>query len=106
MSKELFIFFAVIILLNIITFVMFYVDKRERHYYHGRGVSTHLFFTLAILGGSLGELLGMLCFHNKWHHKEYWIFLPIFLILQVICLVLYLNGYLSTIVISEELVPA
>ena len=65
--------------------VMFYIDKQEyRRHSHPHGISTHIFMTLAVLGGSLGELLGMWAFRHKRHHKEYLVLLPIFLFLQII----------------------
>lgn len=108
MSKELYLFFAGLIVLNIVTFVMFYIDKQHRrhHIHHPQAFPRHVFMTLAILGGSLGELLGMLLLHHKWHHKEYVIFLPIIFIIQVIGLIIFLMGYFSDVVSTEGLVPA
>ncbi len=107
MTKELYIALAYVLFINTITFVMFYVDKLEhRRHRHARGVSTHLFMTLAIFGGSLGELLAMFLFRHKLHHKEFLIFIPLILIVETVIAAVILHMYLSTSVESGDLVPA
>lgn len=107
MEKEWYLFFAAEIMLNIITFVMFYIDKiNHRRHPHHSGVSTHLFMTLAVLGGSLGEMLGMLLLRHKRHHREYLILLPIIFVVETIILWLVLRGYFSDTVITTGLSPA
>jgi uncharacterized membrane protein YsdA (DUF1294 family) len=107
MTKELYLALAYVILINLTTFVMFYIDKQEhRRHRHPHGISTHIFMTLAVLGGSLGELLGMWAFHHKRHHKEYLVLLPIFLLAQIIVAAVVLNMYFSTDVDVHDLVPA
>ena len=107
MTKELYLALAYVILINLTTFVMFYIDKQEyRRHSHPHGISTHIFMTLAVLGGSLGELLGMWAFRHKRHHKEYLVLLPIFLFLQIIVAVVVLHMYFSTDVNVHDLVPA
>ncbi|MBQ7192543.1 MAG: DUF1294 domain-containing protein [Paludibacteraceae bacterium] len=107
MTKELYIALAYVLFINTITFVMFYVDKLEhRRHRHARGVSTHLFMTLAIFGGSLGELLAMFIFRHKLHHKEFLIFIPLILIVETVIAAVILHMYLSTSVESGDLVPA
>lgn len=98
---------AYVLFVNFVTFIMFYVDKLEhRRHRHARGVSTHLFMTLAIFGGSLGELLGMLIFHHKMHHKEYLIFIPLILVIQIILAIVILSMYFNTDVDPGDLLPA
>ncbi|GEM_PF-992887 len=106
-NKELILAIIYLLFINFVTFIMFYVDKQEyRRHRHPHGISTHIFMTLAILGGSLGELLGMLFFRHKRHHKEYLIFLPIIFVIQVIILAVILNMYFSTAVDITDLPPA
>ena len=107
MDKNLYMALAYVVVINLITFLMFYIDKQEhRRHRHPHGISTHLFMTLAILGGSLGELLGMLCFHHKHHHKEFLILLPIFLFIHIVVAMVVLRMYFSTDVDIHDLVPA
>ena len=107
MDKYLYLALAYFIFINGVTFVMFYVDKLEhRRHRHARGISTHLFMTLAFFGGSLGELLGMFIFRHKLHHKEFLIFIPIFLLMQIVGAAIILSMYLSTDVDVRDLVPA
>ena len=107
MTKELLLAAAYVLFINFVTLIMFYVDKQEyRRHRHPHGISTHIFMTLAILGGSLGELLGMLFFRHKRHHKEYLIFLPIIFVIQVIIAAVILHMYFSTSVDVSDLAPA
>ncbi len=108
MSKELYLFFAAEIFLNVLTFILFYVDQQahRRHPHHPHGVPSHILLTLAVLGGSLGELLGIIFLHHKRHHKEFTITLPILFVVQVTIIVTYLMGYFSDVVTSDGLVPA
>ena len=62
--------------------------------------------TLAIFGGSLGELLAMFLFRHKLHHKEFLIFIPLILIVETVIAAVILHMYLSTSVESGDLVPA
>ncbi len=107
MTKELYIVLIYLIIINFVTLIMFYVDKQEhKRHRHARGISSHTFFTLAVLGGSVGEVLGMLFFRHKRHHKEFKILLPIILLGQVILAVVVLRMYFSTAVNPNDLLPA
>ena len=76
----------VLLYLLIITLVTFFVfgwdklcAKRDK-----RRVPEGTLFLLALLGGSIGALLGMRVFHHKTLHKSFTIGIPLILILQVI----------------------
>jgi len=44
---------------------------------------------LAVVGGSIGAILGMRLFHHKTQHWKFKFGLPLILILQILCVVLY-----------------
>ena len=106
MTKDLYIVLIYIILINAVTLILFYVDKQEhKRHHHAHGISSHTFLTLAILGGSLGEILGMILFHHKRHHKEFKVLLPIILSAQIIIAILVLRLYFSTEVVDNGTLP-
>lgn len=87
-----------LILINVVTFFVFGVDKlkakRKEKHESTRRVPEKTLFLLAILGGSVGALLGMKAWHHKTLHKTFRFGMPAILVLQIIVplgLYLYLN---------------
>ncbi len=68
--------------INIITFIIYGIDKYKsiKHKYR---ISENTLIILAILGGSLGALMGMISFHHKTKKKKFTILIPIILLLWV-----------------------
>ncbi len=75
-----------IILINLIAFVVFGIDKRKARKEQWR-VPESTLFILAIIGGSIGALLGMLAFRHKTKHRKFTIGIPLILTLQIALLV-------------------
>lgn len=75
-----------IILINLIAFVVFGIDKRKARKEQWR-VPESTLFILAIIGGSIGALLGMLAFRHKTKHRKFTIGIPLILALQIALLV-------------------
>ncbi len=78
---------AFLIILNLIGFALMGLDKRRAI----RGllrVPEATLFAIAIAGGSVGSILGMLIFRHKTRHLKFKIGLPIILLLQVLIVVL------------------
>lgn len=71
-----------IILINLIAFVVFGIDKRKARKGQWR-VPESTLFILAIIGGSIGALLGMLVFRHKTKHRKFTIGIPLILALQI-----------------------
>lgn len=78
-----FIYFAII---NIVGFSLMGIDKKRARLNRFRISELHLFLP-AILGGSLGALIGMYVFRHKTRHLSFIIGIPIILILQAALLV-------------------
>jgi len=75
-----------ILLINLIAFVVFGIDKRKARKGQWR-VPESTLFILAIIGGSIGALLGMLVFRHKTKHRKFTIGIPLILALQIALLV-------------------
>ncbi len=73
-----------------IAFVVMGVDKRLAIHKKYR-VSEATLFLLALLGGSAGGVLGMLCFRHKTRHKLFSVGFPLILILHMSLLVYFFH---------------
>jgi uncharacterized membrane protein YsdA (DUF1294 family) len=88
-----------LIIINVVTFLVYGIDKWKAkqgsscrasdHRSSGR-ISEASLLILAVIGGSIGALLGMKVWHHKTMHKKFKYGLPLILIIQII-----LIGYLS-----------
>ena len=58
--------------INLITFLIYGIDKYNAVHKKYR-VSEKSLFTLSILGGSIGAIIGMRCFHHKTRKILFWI---------------------------------
>ena len=84
---EAFLYYMIVI--NVVTFLVYGIDKVKAKQ-GSRRISEATLLILAIIGGSIGALLGMKVWHHKTMHKKFKYGLPLILIIQII-----LIGYLS-----------
>ncbi|MBQ8157888.1 MAG: DUF1294 domain-containing protein [Prevotella sp.] len=68
--------------LNIVTFFVYGIDKWKAKKSKWRIRETAL-LTLAVLGGSIGALLGMKVWHHKTKHLKFKYGLPLILLAQI-----------------------
>ena len=78
-----------LIVINVVTFLVYGIDKWKAKQGSWR-ISEDTLLTLAVIGGSIGALLGIKIWHHKTMHKKFKYGLPLILIIQII-----LIGYLS-----------
>ena len=78
-----------LIVINIVTFLVYGIDKLKAKQGSWR-ISEATLLILAVIGGSIGALLGMKVWRHKTMHKKFKYGLPLILIIQII-----LIGYLS-----------
>ena len=71
-----------LIIVNVIAFTTFGADKRRAKKDRWR-VPERTLFLLALIGGSLGALLGMHVFHHKTKHWYFRVFIPLILLIQI-----------------------
>lgn len=77
-----------LLLINPAAFLVFGLDKwkakRKESRESIRRIPEKTLFLLAVLGGSVGALLGMRVWHHKTLHKSFRIGIPAILILQIV----------------------
>lgn len=69
--------------LNVLTFVVYGIDKWQAKRGNWR-ISEATLLLLAVVGGSMGALLGMRVWHHKTLHKKFKYGLPLILIAQAL----------------------
>lgn len=69
--------------LNVLTFVVYGIDKWQAKRGNWR-ISEATLLLLAVVGGSIGALLGMRVWHHKTLHKKFKYGLPLILIAQAL----------------------
>lgn len=79
------------LIINLIGFGSMEFDKRKAVHHQWRVPEKHLFL-FAILGGSIGSILGMYIFRHKTKHWYFALGMPAILIAQIIAVIL-LNTY-------------
>ena len=87
-------FYYYLIFMNILAFLLMANDKQRARHKKWRIPEKTLFLT-AILGGSIGSILGMQLFRHKTRHTAFVIGMPCILVIQIILAVLFIQ-YLST----------
>lgn len=85
-----------LIMINVLAFVMYGIDKRKAVKGRWR-ISEAALLTVAALGGSLGSLLAMELFRHKTKHKKFTISVRLLLVLHIILLVLYYKYRVTTL---------
>ena len=71
-----------LVIINLASFLTFGADKRRARKDKWR-VRERTLFLLAIIGGSVGALLGMYVFHHKTKHWYFCVGIPFILVLQI-----------------------
>ena len=78
-----------LIVINVVTFLVYGIDKWKAKQGSWR-ISEATLLILAVIGGSIGALLGMKVWRHKTQHKKFKYGVPAILIIQIITI-----GYLS-----------
>ena len=79
-----------LLIVNVLTFIVYGVDKWKAHRGHWR-VPEAMLLGLAALGGSVGAWLAMQKFHHKTQKKKFRYGVPLLFVLQVAAVVLLVN---------------
>lgn len=86
------ILFYYLLLINIISFIIIYIDKQKAIKHKWR-IKESTLFLVSIMGGSIGTLIGMYTFRHKTKHLKFTIGIPLILILQI--LFFSINRYIA-----------
>ena len=78
-----------LLIINLITFLAMYVDKKKAKWGKWRIKETTL-FTLVLLGGGIGGIAGMYTFRHKTKKTRFVIGFPAILIIEIICAIIFL----------------
>ena len=82
--------FAYILFINSLLFILMWLDKRKAKLNHWR-ISEKTLFSLALMGGSIGGILGIYTFRHKTKHLKFTLGFPIIFLFQLISIFLFLN---------------
>lgn len=76
-----------LVVINFISFILMGIDKK-RAIRHQWRIAEKTLFMSAIIGGSIGSIVGMKFFRHKTKHKSFVIGMPIILLIQVVITIL------------------
>ncbi|MGX9757003.1 DUF1294 domain-containing protein [Clostridioides difficile] len=77
------------IIINIIGFSSMYIDKKKAIRNKWR-IKEATLITIAIIGGSIGSILGMYSFRHKTKHIKFTLGIPFIILLQLLLLYFYM----------------
>lgn len=84
---------AYLIIINAAALLLMLIDKQKAK--HGKWrISEKTLIGAALLGGSIGAILGMNFFRHKTKHPKFSIGLPLILAVQIMLCVLFLTRFL------------
>lgn len=78
-----------LVIINIITLLAMYIDKRKAKKSKWR-IKESTLFILVLLGGGLGGIFGMYLFRHKTKKQIFVIGFPAILIIETICAIIFL----------------
>lgn len=87
-------FIIYLIVINIITFIAMYIDKKRAKMGKWR-IKEHTLFILALLGGSIGAIAGMYTFRHKTQKARFFIGFPVILIAEILLTILIYNDFIK-----------
>lgn len=82
----LFSLFTFLFALNVLTFGLYAIDKRNAYYGRWR-IPEAVLLGLTVIGGGYGAGAGMMLFRHKTRHKAFLITVPVFLAIWLIALI-------------------
>ena len=76
-----------LIIVNLVAFVLYGADKSKAKRGKWR-ISEKTLIGIAVIGGSVGAILGMYAFRHKTRHRYFCFGLPVILVIQVVLFLL------------------
>lgn len=87
-------FIIYLIIINIIAFLAMFIDKRKAKYGKWR-IKEHTLFILALIGGSVGAIIGMYTFRHKTKKARFFVGFPVILIVEVLLGFMIYNDFIK-----------
>lgn len=87
-------FIIYLIIINLIAFLAMYLDKRKARYGKWR-IPERSLFILALIGGSIGAIIGMYTFRHKTKKYRFSIGFPVILVLQIVLIFSIWNDFIK-----------
>lgn len=87
-------FITYLIVINLIAFIAMYIDKRKAKMGKWR-IKEYTLFILALLGGSIGAIVGMYTFRHKTKKAKFFIGFPAILIAEILLAILIYNDFIK-----------
>lgn len=87
-------FIIYLIIINIIAFFAMFIDKRKAKYGKWR-IKEHTLFILALIGGSVGAIIGMYTFRHKTKKARFFVGFPVILIVEVLIGFMIYNDFIK-----------
>lgn len=85
-----------LVIINVITFVIFGVDKYKAIRQEWR-IRESTLLGLALIGGSIGGWLAMYIFHHKTKKVKFFVGIPVILVIQIVVFsYLFCGGYIGS----------
>lgn len=79
-------FIIYIVIINIISFIMYWVDKKKAIKHHYR-IPENILLLISFIGGCFGSIFSMFLFHHKTKHLKFMLINPLLCLgwLIIIC---------------------
>lgn len=77
-----------LVIINLIGFLSMFIDKKKAKYGRWR-IPENTLFLYAILGGTVGSLIGMYTFRHKTQKPKFKIGMPALLVLQILAVIAF-----------------
>jgi len=92
-----------LLIVNVIGYILMWNDKRRAQKGQWR-VKEKTLFTISLIGGSVGTLIGMHTFRHKTKHVSFKYGIPIIIVLQICAVVLIKSKlYISLLQVLKEM---
>lgn len=75
-----------VLTINFIAFLAMYVDKKKAEKDRWR-IKESTLLTIALIGGSIGEIIGMYLFHHKTKKPRFYIGIPVIIVIQIVTII-------------------
>lgn len=83
-----------LIIINLIAFFAMLIDKRRAEKGKWR-IKEYTLFLLALLGGSIGAIIGMYTFRHKTKKARFFVGFPLILIIEILLILMIYNDFIK-----------